>query len=31
VAAVALATAVASLGPLGRALSVDPAHALRGE
>jgi putative ABC transport system permease protein len=31
VAAVTLATAVASLGPLGRALSVDPAHALRGE
>jgi putative ABC transport system permease protein len=31
VAAVAAATTVASLGPLGRALSVDPAHALRGE
>ena len=31
VAAVAAATAAATLGPLARALSVDPAHALRGE
>jgi putative ABC transport system permease protein len=31
VAAVSAATAAASLGPLVRALSVDPAHALRGD
>jgi putative ABC transport system permease protein len=31
VAAVAAATAAATLGPLGRALAVDPAHALRGD
>jgi putative ABC transport system permease protein len=31
VAAVVLATALACLGPLRHALSVDPAHALRGE
>jgi putative ABC transport system permease protein len=31
VAAVILATALACVGPLRRALSVDPAHALRGE
>jgi ABC-type lipoprotein release transport system permease subunit len=30
VAAVIVATAAASLGPLRRALSVDPAQALRG-
>ena len=31
VAAVTAATAAATLGPLGRALAVDPAHALRGD
>jgi ABC-type lipoprotein release transport system permease subunit len=31
VAAVSLASAAATLGPLSRALTVDPAHALRGE
>jgi predicted permease len=31
VAAVVAATAAATLGPLGRALAVDPAHALRGD
>jgi ABC-type antimicrobial peptide transport system permease subunit len=30
-AAVALASAAASLGPLARALTVDPARALRGD